>query len=135
VCETAKEGTGAAAAGPPRKVDLREKFSLFGDLWHPRIVAQVDGMQVKVVRLRGEFDWHRHENDDELFLVVGGSIRIDFRDREVWLEEGELLVVPHGVEHRPVAPREARVLLIERAGVLNTGDVRSERTVEEPDWI
>jgi len=125
------EGRGAA----PGAVDLREKLALLEGPWRPGIVARVDDMHVKVARLEGAFEWHRHPEVDELFLVVEGRLRIELRDRDVWLEEGQLLVVPRGVEHRPVAPDGAGVVLVERAGTLNTGDVRSERTVEEPGWI
>jgi len=119
----------------PGAVDLREKLALLEGPWRPGIVARVDDMHVKVARLEGAFEWHRHPEVDELFLVVEGRLRIELRDRDVWLEEGQLLVVPRGVEHRPVAPDGAGVVLVERAGTLNTGDVRSERTVEEPGWI
>lgn len=117
------------------KVNLRRKLARIQDHWHPRVVAEVDGMQVKLARARGEFDWHHHDEADELFLVVSGRVMIEFRDRQVWLEEGELLVVPKGVEHRPVALEEVELVLIERAGTRNTGNVVSERTVAEPEWI
>jgi mannose-6-phosphate isomerase-like protein (cupin superfamily) len=117
------------------RIDLREKLALLEGPWRPGIVARVDGMDVKVARLEGAFEWHRHPEADELFLVIEGRLRIEFRDRDVWLEEGQLMVVSRGVEHRPVAPDGAGVLLFERSGTLNTGDVRSERTVEEPGWI
>jgi mannose-6-phosphate isomerase-like protein (cupin superfamily) len=111
------------------KVNLREKLALFAEHWHPKIVGELNGQQVKLVKLQGEFVWHHHEQEDELFLVVQGRFRMDFRDRAVWLEEGEFLIVPHGVEHRPVAEQEAHVLLFEPAATLNTGNVQNERTV------
>jgi mannose-6-phosphate isomerase-like protein (cupin superfamily) len=111
------------------KVNLREKLALFADHWHPKIVGELNGQQVKLVKLLGEFVWHHHEHEDELFLVVQGRFRMDFRDRAVWLEEGEFLIVPRGVEHRPVAEQEAHVLLFEPAATLNTGNVQNERTV------
>jgi mannose-6-phosphate isomerase-like protein (cupin superfamily) len=117
------------------KVNLSEKLALFRDHWHPRIVGELNGQQVKLVKFVGEFVWHRHEHEDELFLVVKGRFRMEFRDRQVWLEEGEFLIVPRGVEHRPVAEQEAQVLLFEPASTLNTGDVRNERTVSQPGWI
>jgi mannose-6-phosphate isomerase-like protein (cupin superfamily) len=117
------------------KVNLRDKFALFHDHWSPKVVGELNGQHVKLVKLLGEFVWHKHEHEDELFLVVDGRFRMEFRDRHVWLQAGELLVVPRGVEHRPVAEEEAHVLLFEPATTLNTGDVRNERTVDEPDWI
>ena len=117
------------------KFKLAEKFALFGDHWSPKVVGELNGQHVKLVKLLGEFVWHRHDHEDELFLVVKGRFRMDFRDREVWLEEGEFLIVPRCVEHRPVADEEAHVLLFEPAGTLNTGHVQDERTVVEPERI
>jgi mannose-6-phosphate isomerase-like protein (cupin superfamily) len=109
------------------KIDLAEAFASFDDAWRPRIAAALNGQEVK---LRGSFEWHHHEDEDELFLVVRGAFRMELRDRSVDLAEGQMLVVPRGVEHRPVADDEAWVLLFEPAGTVNTGNVRSERTVE-----
>ncbi len=117
------------------KVNIQEKLTRIGDHWSPRIVGELNGQHVKLVKLLGEFVWHRHDHEDELFLVVKGRFRMDFRDRQVWLEEGEFLVVPRGVEHRPVADEEAHVLLNEPAGTLNTGDVRGGLTVDEPERL
>jgi mannose-6-phosphate isomerase-like protein (cupin superfamily) len=117
------------------KVNLRDKFALFGEQWSPKVVGDLNGQQVKVVKLLGEFIWHRHDHEDELFLVVRGRFRMEFRDRHVWLEEGEFLIVPRGVEHRPVADEEAHVLLFEPATTLNTGNVRDERTLERLERI
>ena len=117
------------------KVNLAEKLSLFGDHWSPKIVGELNGQRVKLVKLQGEFVWHRHEEEDELFLVVEGGFRMEFRDREVWLEEDEFIVVPRGVEHRPVADEEVSVLLFEPASTLNTGNVKDEMTVAELDRI
>ena len=114
----------------PEKVSLADKLQLVQDHWHPRIVAALNGQLVKVVKLLGPFTWHQHELEDELFLVVRGRLRMEFRDRVVELGAGEMLVVPRGVEHRPVAPEEVHVLLFEPAETLNTGDVRNERTVD-----
>jgi mannose-6-phosphate isomerase-like protein (cupin superfamily) len=111
------------------KVNLREKLALFADHWSPKIVGELNGQQVKLVKFKGEFVWHHHDQEDELFLVVQGRFRMDFRDREVWLEPGEFLIVPRGVEHRPVANDEVHVLLFEPASTLNTGNVQDERTV------
>ena len=117
------------------KVNLAEKLGRITDHWSPRIVAELNGQFVKLVKFRGEFVWHRHDHEDELFLVVGGRFRMEFRDRHVWVEAGEFLVVPRGVEHRPVADEEAHVLLFEPAATLNTGNVRTDQTVDEPDRI
>ncbi len=113
------------------KVNLQQKFSQFHDHWSPRIVGELNGQQVKLVKFQGEFVWHHHENEDELFLVVKGRFRMDFRDRQVCLEEGDLLIVPRGVEHRPVADAEVHVLLFEPASTLNTGNVIGGHTVRE----
>ncbi len=117
------------------KVNLAEKLALFHDHWKPRIVADLNGQQVKLVKFLGPFVWHLHEAEDEMFLVVRGSFRMEFRDRAVDLEEGEFIVVRRGVEHRPVAEREVEVLLFEPASTLNTGNVRSDRTVRELERI
>ncbi len=112
------------------KVNLQQKFSLFAEHWKPKIVGELNGQQVKVAKFSGPFVWHSHENEDELFLVIKGRFRMEFRDRAVWLEDGEFLVVPRGVEHRPVADQEVHVLLFEPATTLNTGNVINERTLE-----
>jgi mannose-6-phosphate isomerase-like protein (cupin superfamily) len=112
------------------KVNLADAFARFSDQWSPKIVGELNGQQVKLVRFQGEFVWHHHDAEDEMFLVVDGRFRMEFRDRQVWLEKGEFLIVPRGVEHRPVAEEEALVLLFEPATTLNTGNVRNERTLE-----
>ena len=117
------------------KVNVAEKLALFQDHWHPRIVAELNGQEVKVVKFAGPFVWHQHEAQDEMFLVLRGSFRMEFRDRAVQVGAGELIVVPRGVEHRPVAEHEVEVLLFEPSGTLNTGNVRDERTVEAPERI
>ncbi len=116
-------------------VNLAQKLSLFSDHWHPRIVGELNGQQVKIVKVQGEFVWHRHADEDELFLVLRGRLTIQFRDGDFLLREGEFLIVPRGVEHRPVAEEEAHVLLMEPASTRNTGDVGGERTVEEPERL
>ena len=113
------------------KVNLAEKFALFADHWSPKVVGDLNGQQVKLVKFAGEFIWHHHDNEDELFLVVRGSFRMEFRDRTVELKSGEFLIVPRGVEHRPVAEEEVEVLLFEPATTLNTGNAGGERTVIE----
>ena len=113
-------------------IDLREKFAAFSEHWSPRIVAELNGQHVKLVKLLGEFVWHHHDEEDELFLVHRGRLVMEFRDGVVELEAGEMIVVPRGVEHRPVAPEEVEVILFEPAGTLNTGNLINERTVAEP---
>jgi mannose-6-phosphate isomerase-like protein (cupin superfamily) len=117
------------------KVNLAEKLERIGEHWSPKIVGELNGQQVKLVKLQGEFVWHHHDHEDELFLVLAGEMRIEFRDRTVPLGEGEFLIVPRGVEHRPVAEHEAHVLLFEPATTLNTGNTRSERTREKLERI
>lgn len=117
------------------KVSLGEKFGRFKEFWSPKIVGELNGQYVKLVKVRGEFVWHHHAHEDELFLVVKGRLAIRFREREVVLEEGEFLVVPAGVEHKPVAEEEAHVLLFEPKSTLNTGNVRDERTVANLERI
>lgn len=117
------------------KVNLAEKFALFSDHWHPRIVGELNGQHVKLAKFQGAFDWHHHEEEDELFLVVKGRMALEMRDRTVSLGEGEFFIVPRGVEHRPVAEEECHILLFEPAGTLNTGNITSERTREHPDRI
>jgi mannose-6-phosphate isomerase-like protein (cupin superfamily) len=118
-----------------QKVNLAEKFALFAEQWSPRIVGELNGQHVKLVKFAGEFVWHKHDDEDELFLVVKGRFRMDLREQSIWVEEGEFLVVPKGVEHRPAAVAEVQVLLFEPASTLNTGDVRDERTVDAPARI
>jgi mannose-6-phosphate isomerase-like protein (cupin superfamily) len=123
------------------KINLRGKLSLINDHWNPRIIGELNGQYVKLVKFEGPFTWHHHENEDEMFLVVKGRFRMEFRDagegpgenqqRDIWLEEGEFCIVPRGVEHRPVADEEAHVLLFEPATTLNTGNVENEFTRQE----
>lgn len=120
---------------PIAKVNLHEQLGRIHEHWKPRIAGELNGQQVKLVKFLGEFVWHHHEHEDELFLVVKGRFRMDFRDREVWLAEGEFLIVPRGVEHRPVAEEEVQVLLFEPGSTRNTGNVQDERTVRELERI
>jgi mannose-6-phosphate isomerase-like protein (cupin superfamily) len=117
------------------KVNLVQKLSLFDERWSPKIVAELNDAYVKVVKFDGEFVWHHHDDEDELFLVVSGRLRMQLRDGGVVLEPGELIVVPRGVEHCPLAEGETDVVLIEPKTTLNTGNVRSERTVEQPERL
>jgi mannose-6-phosphate isomerase-like protein (cupin superfamily) len=129
------EGNNVKGGRAVEKVNLREKLGLFSEQWSPKVVGELNGQQVKLVKFDGPFVWHHHDNEDELFLVVKGRFRMEFRDRHVWLQEGEFLIVPRGVEHRPVAEEEAHVLLFEPGSTLNTGNVRNERTLEHLDRI
>jgi mannose-6-phosphate isomerase-like protein (cupin superfamily) len=117
------------------KVNLAQKFDLFKDHWSPKIVGELNDSYVKLVKLKGEFVWHHHEAEDELFLVVKGKLVIRLRDRDVRLEDGEFFIVPKGVEHLPVAEEDVRVLLLEPKTTLNTGNVKSERTLHELERI
>ncbi len=119
----------------PCKINVAEKFAQFSAHWSPKIVAELNGQEVKLVKFRGEFVWHSHEREDELFLVVRGSFRMEYRDRTVELREGEMIVVPRGVEHRPVADEEVWVMLFEPAATLNTGNAGGELTVAQPQRI
>jgi mannose-6-phosphate isomerase-like protein (cupin superfamily) len=117
------------------KVNLLEKFGLFNEHWNPKVVGELNGQQVKLVKLQGEFVWHHHDQEDELFLVVKGSFEMEFRDKTILLREREFLIVPRGVEHRPVAKEEVWVLLFEPASTLNTGNVIDEKTKVQLDKI
>jgi mannose-6-phosphate isomerase-like protein (cupin superfamily) len=117
------------------KVNLSAKLALFDEYWSPKIVGELNGQQVKLAKLKGEFIWHHHDLEDELFLVIKGRLVIRLRDKDMALEEGEFFIVPRGVEHKPVAEEETHVLLFEPRGTLNTGTVQSERTVAELEAI
>jgi mannose-6-phosphate isomerase-like protein (cupin superfamily) len=117
------------------KVNLAEKFSQFQDYWSPKIAGQVNDFHVRLVKLKGEFVWHHHEQEDELFLVVKGKLLIKLHDQDIVLNQGEFVVIPRMIEHLPVADEEVHVLLLEPATVLNTGNVQNERTVAELDTI
>ena len=110
------------------KINLLEKFALFNEHWSPKIAGELNGQQVKLAKLKGEFVWHKHDEEDELFFVVKGSFNMELRDKTIVLSEGEFLIVPRGVEHRPVAATEAWVMLFEPATTLNTGNVIDEKT-------
>jgi mannose-6-phosphate isomerase-like protein (cupin superfamily) len=117
------------------KINLARKLGTFSTHWDPKVIAELNGQQVKLVKLKGEFVWHQHEQEDEMFLVLDGDFVMEFRDRRVPIAAGELIVVPRGVEHRPVAEQEVSVLLFEPASTLNTGNAGGERTVAEPERI
>lgn len=117
------------------KTNIRQKLTLIEDHWHPRLVAELNGQHVKLVKFQGPFVWHRHDHEDEMFLVVQGRFRMEFRDGTVDLEEGEFLVVPRGTEHRPVADTEVSVMLFEPATTVNTGNVIDDKTRHQLEWI
>jgi mannose-6-phosphate isomerase-like protein (cupin superfamily) len=117
------------------KVNLLEKFNLFNDYWSPKIAGELNGQQVKLTKLKGEFFFHKHDNEDEMFLVVKGKFKMELRDKTIELNESEFLIVPRGIEHRPVADNEVWVVLFEPASTLNTGDVVNERTKENLEYI
>ncbi|MGO4618680.1 cupin domain-containing protein [Ensifer sp. 2YAB10] len=118
-----------------KPINFTEKLSLFSDQWQPRVIAELNDYQFKIVRIEGDFIWHDHEDTDEAFIVLEGTLRIDFRDGAVTLGPGEMYVVPKGVEHKPYAEREVKMLLIEPRGTLNTGHEGGERTAASDRWI
>ena len=117
------------------KVNLTQKLSLFNDQWSPKIVGDLNESYIKVAKLKGEFVWHHHEKEDEMFFVIKGKLIIRFKDRDIKIEEGEFLIIPKGVEHLPVAEEEVCVMLIEPKSTLNTGNIKDKRTVENLDRI
>jgi mannose-6-phosphate isomerase-like protein (cupin superfamily) len=116
-------------------LNFEEKFSLFDEQWAPKVIAEMNGYQFKIVKIKGDFVWHDHKDTDEAFIVLEGTLRIDFRDGHVNLKKGEMYVVPKDVEHKPFAEDEVKMLLIEPRGVLNTGNAGGERTAENDVWI
>ncbi len=117
------------------KIDIAAKLRSFTEHWQPKVIGHVNDTEIKLAKLEGAFIWHHHEAQDEMFLVVKGRLLMQFRDREEWVEEGEMIIVPRGVEHRPIAREEVHIMLVEPTGTLNTGNVRDERTVDEPEHI
>lgn len=117
------------------KVNINQKLSLFSDYWSPKIVGELNGQHVKLVKLKGEFVWHKHENEDELFYVIKGQFKMEYRDKTVIVNEGEFLIVPRGVEHRPVADEEVSIMLFEPATTLNTGNIEDKLTKHDLDRI
>jgi mannose-6-phosphate isomerase-like protein (cupin superfamily) len=116
-------------------VNISKKFAEFSDYWSPKVIGELNGQHVRLAKLHGEFVWHHHDAEDELFLVVKGRLLMRFRDREVWVNEGELIIIPKGVEHLPVAEEEVHVILLEPATTLNTGNVENQRTVKHLERI
>lgn len=119
----------------PEKVNIKDKFELFNEHWTPKIIGELNGQQVKLAKLKGEFVWHDHKEEDEMFLVIKGSLKIEFRDKTISLNEGEMHIVPRGIEHNPVAEEEAWVLLFEPASTKHTGEVKDKLSVENQEWI
>lgn len=117
------------------KVNIQQKISKIPDLWNPRIVGALNGQYVKLVKMKGEFIWHRHEEEDEMFLVIQGRLTMELRDKILFLLPGEFVIIPKGVEHRPMAEQEVHLMLFEPASTLNTGDQVNERTREELTWV
>ena len=118
-----------------RSINLEEKLALFDEHWAPRVIAEMNDYQFKIVKIEGDFVWHDHQDTDETFIVLDGELRIDFKDGAVKIRKGEMFVVPKGVKHKPFAKNEVKLMLIEPRGVLNTGDERGERTAENDVWI
>ena len=117
------------------KVNIEEKLSLFSDHWNPKIVGELNGQHVKLVKLKGEFVWHKHDNEDEMFLILKGTMKMEYRDRTEVLKENEFIIIPKGIEHKPVADEEVSVMLFEPASTLNTGDTENEFTKHVLDKI
>jgi len=119
----------------PDKININNKLSLFSDFWNPRIVGELNGQYVKLVKFKGEFVWHKHDDEDEMFYVLKGSFKMEYRDRTIELHENEFIIVPRGVEHRPVAETEVAMMLFEPVGTINTGDNGGAMTRENLEWI
>ncbi len=118
-----------------KSINLKDKFSQFSDYWNPRVIGELNDSHIKAVKLKGEFVWHHHDNEDELFLVVKGTLCMKFRDRDALVHEGEFIIVPRGTEHCPVADEEVHLLLMEPKSTLNTGNITNERTVAQLERI
>ena len=120
---------------PIQKINIKEKFMLFDEQWSPKIIAQLNDYHFKIARIEGEFVWHSHPETDEVFIVIAGKFEMQLREGSLTLGEGEMCVIPRGVEHRPVAENECAILMVEPAGTLNTGDAGGDHTIEELDWL
>lgn len=118
-----------------KQINVKSKFKLFDDYWNPRIIAELNGQQVKIAKIKGAFVWHNHKGEDELFYLIKGELTMEFRDKKVEVKEGELIVVPKGVDHRPVAKEEAWIMLFEPSSTKHTGEVNSELTQENDEWL
>ena len=118
-----------------QKINFDEKFAAFSDHWSPKVIAEMNDYQFKLVKVQGEFVWHHHADTDEAFIIIAGSMKIEFEDRTVELHAGEMFVVPKGIEHRPVAENECKIMVIEPRGIVNTGSAESELTTDNDVWI
>ena len=118
-----------------KKVNINEKFNLFNDHWSPKIIGELNGQDVKLAKVKGEFVWHNHKEEDELFFIIKGTLKIEFKDKMVELNAGEMLIIPRGVEHKPIAEEEVWIMLFEPSNTKHTGEIEDERTVENFDWI
>jgi mannose-6-phosphate isomerase-like protein (cupin superfamily) len=118
-----------------KKINLQEKFSLFDEHWTPKIIGELNGQHVKLAKIKGEFVWHNHDQEDELFMILKGSLMMELPGEKVLLNEGEILIVPKGVDHRPIAEDEAHILMFEPVSTAHTGDVRTDMTVDDQEWI
>ena len=116
-------------------INFKEKFQKFSDYWSPKVIAELNDYQFKLVKIKGEFIWHNHENTDEAFIVLEGKIFIEFVDKTAEIDQGEMIIVPKGVEHRPYATKEAKIMIIEPRGVVNTGNKKDKLTAPNDDWI
>lgn len=117
------------------KINIQDKLSCFSDCWKPKIVGELNGQYVKLAKLKGEFIWHKHDNEDELFLVIDGILKIEFRDKTIELKKGEFLIVPKGIEHKPIADKEVSIMLFEPVTTLNTGNISNEMTIKNLEKI
>jgi len=135
VSETVEYACVLRQTGIMDKINLREKLAVFSDQWSPKVIAEMNDYQFKLVKIEGEFVWHEHDDTDEAFIVIEGNMRIEFEDGSVELGEGEMYVVPRGVRHKPCADSECKVMLVEPRGVVNTGDAESEMTAPNDEWI
>ena len=117
------------------KVDIRKKFKCFSDCWSPKVIAEMNNYQFKIARIKGEFIWHNHKDTDEAFIIIEGRMKIIFRDKTIDLDEGDMFVVPKGVDHKPISDEECKIMLVEPKGVVNTGNTKSDLTAENDVWI
>ena len=118
-----------------KKINLKSKFNKFNDLWSPKVIAEMNDYQFKLVKIKNDFVWHKHDDTDEVFIVVEGKIHIEFEDKTIEINEGEMIVVPKGTKHKPYAREEAKIMLVEPSGVINTGDNQGHLTAPNDEWV